>query len=61
MFTLPVLILSSDTRDFLQLISVDRPDGEGGEGDEILVEYDVEWLAIVKASHHLLTDSFEQV
>ena len=46
-------------RDFLQLISVPRPDGEegGGEGEEVLVEYDVEWLAILQASHHLLTSS----
>ncbi|CAM9984150.1 unnamed protein product [Ascophyllum nodosum] len=42
-------------RDFLQLVSVPRPDGEGGEGSEVLVEYDVEWLSIVKASHHLIS------
>eukprot|EP00752_Nemacystus_decipiens_P014837 g13209.t1 len=50
--------------DFLQLISVPRPDvgeqgvgvGEGGEGDEVLLEYDVEWLSIVQASHHLLSN-----
>ena len=43
------------SRDFLQLVSVPRPDGEGGEGSEVLVEYDVEWLSIVKASHHLIS------
>lgn len=48
-------------RDFMQLVSVDRPDGEGGEGDEVLVEYDVEWLAIVKASHFLVSDSCGKV
>ena len=35
--------------------------GEGGEGDEVLLEYDVEWLSIVQASHHLLSNTKEQV
>lgn len=48
-------------RDFLQLVSVPRPDGEGGEGDEVLVEYDVEWLSIVKSTHHLLSNTRGQV
>lgn len=56
-------------RDFLQLISVPRPDegeqgvgvGEGGEGEEVLLEYDVEWLSIIQASHHLLSAARGQV
>ncbi|CAM9554255.1 unnamed protein product [Pylaiella littoralis] len=56
-------------KDFLQLVSVPRPDageqgvgaGECGEGDEIKLEYDVEWLSIVQASHYLLSNSRGQV
>lgn len=48
-------------RDFLQLISVPRPDGVGGEGDEVLVEHDVEWLSILKSSHNLLVNSRQKV
>lgn len=52
-------------RDFLQLVSVPRPEGQeqgpgavgGGEGDEVLLEYDVEWLSIVQESHYLLSNS----
>ncbi|CAB1120964.1 unnamed protein product [Ectocarpus sp. CCAP 1310/34] len=52
-------------RDFLQLVSVPRPNGQeqgpgvvgGGEGDEVLLEYDVEWLSIVQKSHYLLSNS----
>ncbi|CAM9371145.1 unnamed protein product [Scytosiphon promiscuus] len=57
-------------KDFLQLISITRPDvqeqgGGGGQGDsqgdEVLLEYDVEWLSIVQASHYLLSSSRGQV
>ncbi|CAM9856153.1 unnamed protein product [Chrysoparadoxa australica] len=39
-------------REFLQLITLDRPDGETGPPQ---LMYDLEWLAIVKATHSLLS------
>lgn len=48
-------------RDFMQMVSLTRPDGGGGDGDEVMVEYDPEWLAILKASHYLLKNTREQV
>ncbi|CAM9497530.1 unnamed protein product [Sphacelaria rigidula] len=49
-------------RDFLQLISVPRPqEGNGCEGQAVNLEYDVEWLSILKASHHLLSNTRDEV
>ncbi|CAM9614805.1 unnamed protein product, partial [Hapterophycus canaliculatus] len=58
-------------KDFLQLISIPRPDRQeqgadgGGQGssqeDEVVLEYDVEWLSIVQASHYLLSSARGQV
>ncbi len=45
-------------RDFLQLVEVPRPQHE--QGKPVRLEHDVEWLAIVKATHGLLSRSERQ-
>lgn len=44
-------------RDFLQLVEIPRPPDARGPQAAVRLEHDVEWLAIVKATHELVSRS----
>ncbi|CAN0477127.1 unnamed protein product, partial [Discosporangium mesarthrocarpum] len=45
----------------MQLVSIPQQEEGKGGGGEVALEYDVEWLALIKKTHHLLTTDYRKV